>query len=944
MSKRLLPFLAAACFATLLLAPAANAAFSIEGFDVTYENSDGTPSTQAGSHPFAVAGRIDFSTKAGPKPKEVLADGSPKDLTFNLPPGLIGDRAAVPYCSTEDFLLVDGAHDFSNCPTTSQIGVLEVRSPGATGGGNDLGPAFNLAPPPGAAAKIGFVLLHLPIALLVKVNPAYPHNLILSLQNTADVEPLGGSTLTIWGNPASPLHDAQRGNCLKEKGTTCPVNIGEKPYLTMPRACTGPLPTGYEATSWEEPGVLLSGNSLSSLLTTGCGALAFGPTITAKPTTLAAQSPTGLDFSLDVKDEGLQNPSGRANSDTKRAVVTLPEGFSVNPSIAEGLEVCTPAQLSNETAFSAPGAGCPDASKIGTVEVETPLLDENVNGALYQAPQDDPTTTNPGAENPFDSLIALYMVIKNPTLGIIVKQPVKVEPDPVTGRLTTVADNIPQLPFSHFKLHFREGTRSPLASPPGCGTYNASATLTPWSGNPPVTTNAAFQIITGPGGGSCPTGGMPPFHPGLEAGTLNNAAGTYSPFNLRLSRSDGEQEFTHFSIKLPPGLLGKLAGIPFCPDAAIQGAKAKTAKAELASPSCPLASEVGRTLVGAGVGPSLAYAPGKVYLAGPYHGSALSIAAITAAKVGPFELGTVVVREALKVNPETAEVFIDATGSDPIPHILKGIPVHARDIRVYVDRPNFVLNPTSCAKTSTASTVLGSGLNFATEADDQPVTVTSPFQAADCASLGFAPKLALSVKGGTKRGDNPAFKAVLTYPKGSYANIAKAQVTLPHSEFLDQSHIKTICTRVQFAQGARPGEKCPAGSIYGYARAITPLLDEPVQGPVYLRSSSHPLPDLVAALHSGRIDVNLVGRIDSVKNGRIRNTFESVPDAPVAKFTLEMQGGKKGLLVNSTNLCRSTNRAIADFTGQNGKVHDFNPVLVPDCGKGRKAGKKSGRR
>jgi hypothetical protein len=464
--------------------------------------------------------------------------------------------------------------------------------------------------------------------------------------------------------------------------------------------------------------------------------------------------------------------------------------------------------------------------------------------------------------------------------------------------------------------------------------------LTPWSGGAPITTGSAFEIITGPGAGPCPAGGAPPFKPGLEAGTLNNAAGSYSPFYLRLSRNDGEGEFTRFSIKLPPGITGKLAGIPFCPDAAIAAAKARTGphggSEELESPSCPKASEVGRTLAGAGVGPSLAYAPGKVYLAGPYHGSSLSIAAITAAKVGPFDLGTVVIRSALKVNPETAEVFVDATGSDPIPHIIQGIPVHARDIRVYVDRPEFVLNPTSCERTSTASTVLGSGLDFGSDADDQPITVTSPFQAADCASLDFKPKLALSLKGGTKRGDNPAFKAVLTFPKGANANVARAQVTLPHSEFLDQSHIKTICTRVQFAQGAFPGQMCPAGSIYGYAKAITPLLDEPVEGPVFLRSSSHPLPDLVAALHSGKIDVNLVGRIDSVGNGRIRNTFSSVPDAPVTKFTLTMQGGKKGLLVNSTDLCRSTNKALADFGGQNGKRHVFKPVLEPQCGKGRR--------
>jgi len=934
MTKRILTALLGACLAALLLVAPANAALSITDFEVTYTDEKGQPTALAGSHPYAMTTEVVFSTKEGSKPGELLPDGSIKDLTVELPPGLIGDRAAVPYCSTADFLTVNAG--ISACPDVTAVGFLEVGALGTTAG--DPSGAFNLVPPPGAAAKIGFVVLNVPVALLIRVSPVYPHNLIATLQNTADVEPIGGSTLTIWGNPANPSHDAKRGPCSK-LGGTCSVDLEEKPFLTLPRACTGDLFTTYSATSWEEPTMPILGQSSTPLHTIDCGSLPFGPTITAKPTTLAAQSPTGLDFSLDVKDEGLQNPEGRANSDVKKAVVTLPEGMSVNPSIAEGLEVCTKEQLSRETVNSAPGEGCPNASKIGTVEVETPLLDENVNGAIFQAPQDDPTTTTPGAENPFDKLIALQMVIKNPTLGIIVKQAIEVRPDPVTGRLTTIADNIPQLPFSHFRLKFREGTRSPLASPPGCGTYRAEATLYPWSGNPPVTTDSAFSIITGPGAGACPSGGVPPFHPGLTAGTLNNAAGSYSPFNLRLTRNDGEQEFTHFSIKLPPGITGKLAGITFCPDLSIAIAKTKTANAELASPSCPKSSEVGRTLVGAGVGPSLAYAPGKIYLAGPYNGAPLSMAAITAAKVGPFELGTVVVREALRINPETAEVFVDATGSDPIPHILRGIPVHARDIRVYVDRPDFVLNPTSCARTSTASTVLGSGADFGSEADNVPVTVTSPFQAADCASLDFKPKLALSLKGGTKRGDNPAFKAVLNARPGD-ANIGRARVTLPNSAFLDQSHIRTICTRVQFKAGAGNGAGCPKGSIYGYAKAITPLLDEPVQGPVILRSSSNPLPDLVATLHSGRIDVNLVGKIDSVGDGQIRNSFDVVPDAPVKSFTLTMQGGKKGLILNSKNLCRTINKAKAEFTGQNGKHIVLKPVVKPKCGKGRKGGRR----
>ncbi|HWW68047.1 MAG TPA: hypothetical protein VNY83_08705, partial [Solirubrobacterales bacterium] len=481
--------------------------------------------------------------------------------------------------------------------------------------------------------------------------------------------------------------------------------------------------------------------------------------------------------------------------------------------------------------------------------------------------------------------------------------------------------------------------------------YTALADLTPWSAplqSHHLTANS-FQIEHGVNGGPCPSGGLPPFKPGLTAGSINNAAGQYSPFYIRLTREDGEQEITHFSIKLPPGVIGKLAGIPLCSDAAIAQAKSRShaneAALEEADPSCPAASEIGHTLVGAGVGSVLAQAPGKIYLAGPYHGSAISVVSITDAHVGPFDLGTVVVREALKVNPETGEVFVDATGSDPIPHIIDGVPTHLRDIRIYMDKPEFVINPTSCEPTSTASTLLGSGLNFASEADDVPVTVSSPFQAAGCNGLGFKPQLKLSLIGATHRGGAPKLKAVLRARPGD-ANIGSAQVTLPHSEFLFNAHIKTICTRVVFKEGNVPGEKCPAGSVYGFAKAITPILSEPLEGPVYLRSSSHQLPDLVAALHNNQVNIALDGHVEGVNNGQIRNTFEAVPDAPVTEFTLEMQGGGKGLLENSTDLCASPHHATADFVGHNGKVEDFRPLLAVSCGKkGKKhKGKRHGYR
>jgi hypothetical protein len=424
----------------------------------------------------------------------------------------------------------------------------------------------------------------------------------------------------------------------------------------------------------------------------------------------------------------------------------------------------------------------------------------------------------------------------------------------------------------------------------------------------------------------------------LIAGSINNAAGHFSPFNVRLFRTDTEQEFTRFSIKLPPGITAKLAGTPYCPDSGVALAKSRTgihgAQEELEHPSCPVASEIGHSLAGAGVGQALAYAPGKIYLAGPYHGSNLSIVAITAAKVGPFDLGNVVIRYALKIDPETAEAFIDATGSDPIPHIIKGVAVHARDIRAYVDRSGFTLNPTDCTRTSTASTLLGSGLDFFSEADDRPITVSTPYQAADCAALPFKPRLNLKLKGGTKRGAYPALTATAKMNGIGESGIARAEVVLPKSEFIANAHFQTICTKVQFKAGAGNGAECPAKSIYGKATAVTPLLSEPLTGPVFLRSSEHQLPDLVVALHNNQVDFDLIAHVDSVK-GRLRSTFEAAPDAPVSSFVLEMQGGKKGLFENSTNLCKAPHKAEANFTGQNGKLWDKTPELVPTACKAK---------
>jgi len=940
----------AAALAALLVAPAAaqGESFGLHDFDLTFTEPDATMAIQAGVHPFAMTTSFAINTEGGLPPE------SPKDVEVSQVPGFIGNETAIAKCPTLDFLtFAFGGTNATGCAEPTVVGMATVEV--GTSGGNlaESAPVYNLAPVPSKVARLGFAILENPVTIDVSVAKGPPYEVVAHSRNISQGLEFFGAEVTLWGLPADPRHDPLRGRCLSAtEGSfgNCAAGTKVVPFLTLPRACRGPLSTDYAVDSWQNPGLRLEGGEpdpsdtnwvTGSALThdgleppnpqgmLGCGKLPFSPSVTAQPTSKAASSPTGLDFALDVNDEGLTNAKegAIAASDIEKTVVTLPEGMSANPSIAEGLEVCTMADLDRESAFSEPGEGCPQASKIGTVEVETPLVDEKVNGSLFIA---EPYENY--AEN---SLLAMYLVLQNRNLGISVKQPLKVTPDPVTGQLTTVAEELPQLPFSHFKLHFREGARSPLTTPQACGSYDVKALLYPWSGNPPVESTSTFQIVSGPNEGPCPSGGLPPFRPGLNAGTINNRAGSFSPFYLRLHRSDSEQEITHFSIKLPPGVSGKLAGIPYCSDAAIAQAKARTGphggQEELDSPSCPAASQIGRTLAGAGVGPSLTYAPGKVYLAGPYHGSPLSMVAITAGVVGPFDIGTVVIREAFQINPETAEVFIDSTGSDPIPHIIRGIPVHLRDIRAYVDRPEFVINPTDCTPTSTASTVLGSGLDFVSEADDNPVTVASRFQAADCAALTFKPRLSLRLIGSTKRGGFPAFTSHLSMNGIGEAGIDHASVQLPHTAFVANAHFNNICTRVQFKEGAGNGTSCPAGSIYGHARAVTPLLSEPLEGPVMLRSNpERQLPDVVAALHNSQVDFDLVGNVEGV-NGALRTTFATAPDAPVTSFDITLAGGKKGLIENSANLCERKHYTRVRFAGQNGKEFASKPVLAVKC-------------
>lgn len=912
---------------TVGAAPALGAFGFKEGAEVSFNGLDGAVATQAGSHPFSFTTFFELNTNPVGTDGEI-PDEELKDLEVDLPPGLAATPTPVPRCSPADFTNISLATPFSTCPNSTAVGVLELKlGEGAitpeVNAWQDPTPVFNLTPPPGTAARLGFItnIGLVPVTIDSSINPNPPYNVRARVTNAPQVQEIYGSRLTLWGTPADPAHDSERGQCAAFSSIpSCPANLPQTPFFTLPRKCAGPLVTRFEGRSWQTVGRWASRDVVTPPGMSGCERLGFSPEVDAQPTTRSAESATGLAFNLDVDDEGITSATGIAQSDIKRAEVVLPEGMAVNPSQAEGLGVCTEADLARETATSEPGEGCPNSSKIGTLEDENPLLEgEIIKGSIFVA--------KPYENLADDSLIALYIVLKDPKLGVIFKQPAKVIPDPRTGRLVTITEDMPQWPLGHLRLRFREGPRSPLVNPPGCGSYTTKARFTPY-GNPGniYETTSTFSITSGINGGPCPAGGRP-FHPTFLAGSLNNSAGEYSPFQMRITRQDGEQDISRFSSILPPGVTGKLAGLARCPQAAVEGAKASSGLAELARPSCPAGSRIGTIVSGAGVGEELTYVSGSLYLGGPYHGDPLSVIAIVPAVAGPFDIGTVVVQEALTLNPDTAEVEVDGSSSDPIPHILQGIPLKVRDLRVHVDRPNFTLNPTSCNPLSASATI--GGVNVFNTGDTASAALHSRYQAAGCARLGFKPRLSLRLKGGTRRGSHPALRAEFR-PRPGDANASKMVVTMPHSAFLEQAHIRTVCTRVQFA-----ASQCPKGSIYGRARAFTPLLDEPLEGPVYLRSSSHPLPDLVLALR-GIVDINSVIRIDSV-HARIRASIDYIPDAPLTKVVLNMQGGRKGLIVNSRNLCTHASRAKVRLTGQNGKRRNLSSLVKPTkCGKTKK--------
>jgi len=919
---------------------------SVDTQSLFYEQAAGHP-------PKGFTQFIVTHTTEEPLPGVVLEEpeGDVKTVRVDLPPGLTVNPQATPQCSQATFETTPlscpaGSEVGTSFATAALLGVVSPQLPATV---------YNIIPPDGAPARFGFNLLGNNVYLQADVAWESDYHEYFTIEA-----------------PKSPI-----GHVLKNRLVFEGIG-GNGTFITTPTTCLGPASPGspYEhiystylrADSFEEPNPNFPDGSafVESKIPRkppafetspkNCDSIPFDPSIAVDPNTQQTDSPAGATVAVELPE--IKDPLKQATSQVRSARVTLPLGMGLNPSAATGLQACTDEQFGKGTRNP---VVCPEASRIGTVEVDTPPLpDGSLSGPVYVGRQ---LSRDPASGD----LYRIFVVTESTKYDISARLLGRAKVDPQTGQVTTVFDDdalgkvplpgLPQVPFKSFRIKLRGGSNAVLTSPPTCGPNTTGTQMTPWSsaqglvpvgeeggpsGDPPATTSSDFSLTSLPGGGACPkTLAARPFAPGFGAGTDKHGASDFSPVHMNIARADGNQELKGVDVTLPPGLTAKLAGLKYCPEAALAAAATNSGTAEAASSSCPAKSFIGSAVVRSGSGPAPIQIGGKVFLAGPYKGAPLSLAAITPATAGPFDLGTVVVRVALFVDPRTAQV---RAVSDPIPHVYGGATLDIRSVAVKLDRKNFSLNPTNCSQFAFAGSLLGGGANPVDPAAFSAAPVSAPFKASGCEKLDFKPKLFLRLFGGMRRAKNPKLRAVLL-PQAGDANIARAATILPPSLILDQGNLSKVCTRVQFA-----AHDCPKNSIYGHATAFSPLLDDPVQGPVYLRSSDNPLPDLVAALN-GQVDVELSSRTDSTR-GRIRSTFDIVPDVPVSKFVLLLRGGPKGLLVNSRNQCprkaggkgkggaaaskarhAKGPRAIVRFKAQNDKKRNLRLRLRTPCGK-----------
>jgi hypothetical protein len=867
--------------AALALAGTARADFGIAPGTLSVKTHGADPAgpsvTQAGAHSDLT---VAFGLRTATGPYGLLPDGSIKDVSVVLPPGFTGDATATPTCTARDFA-------GNRCSRTAMVGVDTMTMYAIPGFSFPAAePVYNLVAPDGVVARLGFQVATVSVVLDISVRSDGSYSLATDLGNLSEPLPIAANTLTLWGVPADH-NGAGSLSFYAGLGTYGGPGGGARiPFLTTPTSCTGDLTASIKVDSWQNAGTWDTESATIAGMT-GCERLPFESSVDVRTTTSAADAPTGLDVGVNIKQ--YDNPDGLSAPALRRAVVDLPEGLTISPSAGAGLAGCSDDQFGLKAAGA---AACPAASRVGTVRIDTPLLPEPLTGTVFQA-------TQAGSDPESGDMYRLFVEAEGSSVRVKLLGKVMANRD--TGRLTAVFDDTPPLQFSRFQLSLNGGPRAELATPRDCGTKTTSAALTPWSSDAAQTSTSDVTI-------DC--GAAVPFAPGLRAGAVDPSGGAFAPFALKIDRPDGMPDVNNVVVKLPPGLLARIKGVTLCGDA------------DASAGTCPEGSRVGTATVASGAGSNPLSLTGTVSLTGAYKGAPYGLAVAVRAVAGPFDLGMVVVRQAVFVDKDDAHLTVF---SDPLPTILKGVPLRLRSIALNIDRPGFMVNPTSCAKKG-ITTTLGSPGNVWHQ-------VQTAFQGSDCQALPLAPKLKLSLNGSREHtvGKHPGLHATITQAAGE-ANMKSVQVTLPLSLALDPDNANSLCSY----DGGRSGS-CPAASQVGTASAVSPLLNQPLSGPVYLVQGMRmtrtglrkTLPTLFVPLR-GEIAIDLRATT-AVHKDKLVTTFGSIPDAAISQFDLQLTTGRGGILATNTDVCRG--RQVADYAidGQNGKQADGAATISPPC-------------
>jgi hypothetical protein len=869
--------------------------FSVEpgSFKVTTSNG------QAGAH-------ADLTTSFGFQLDPAGGVGALlRNVEVVLPVGFAGYPTAIRTCTPVQL-------QNATCPVDSQIGTLELVFRAVPAFTNTFtAPVFNMVPPPGETAVFGIKATLLSANIVVSVGPDY--RLHARVSNVKTGTELTRESLTLWGVPAEPSHDAERGskfNCEQFTGEPerhCReggFSTGENPaaFLVNPTQCTpAPLTANVYVESWEGA---RSESSTAVGPYTGCDSLRFEPTIALQPEQTQATTPTG--YEVDLKVPQSEGAEGLATADLRDAVVRLPAGIVLSPSAANGLQTCTEAQVG---LGSEQPVQCPNASKLGEVSLITPALTGELKGALYLGGPPSGTITGP----PF----TVYLTLAGH--GVLVKVKGTATPNLLTGQVTTVFDENPELPFSELKLQLNGGSRSTVANPSVCGPYYAESDLTPWSSpfTPDTLTSSAPFQITG-----CQA---PRFTPTFEAGTTSNQAGGYSPLSVTFAREDADQDLGGLTVTTPPGLEGSLAHVPLC------------GEPQAREGTCGPESEIGQLTAGAGPGPEPYFIKGgRVYITGPYHGAPFGLSIDVSEHAGPFDLGSgpcdcEVVRATVNVNPHTAQLTV---ANETLPTIKDGIPFQVKQVNVLINRPEFIFNPTSCDPMSVTGEL--------TSTQGMRAAVSNHTQVTNCAALKFEPKLTASTQGRTSKSAGASLSVKIANPatpQGAEANIARFKVELPKQLPSRLTTLQKACTAAQFE--ANPAG-CPAASIVGRMRVLTPLLPVPVEGPMYFVShGGEAFPSLIIVLQGDNVTVDLEGTTFISKAGITSSTFKTIPDVPFSLADVVLPEGPYSALAANGNLCKSKLKLPTELVAQNGAtIHESTPIGVAGCPKAKKAVKR----